>query len=107
VITYQCPKCAFSFSQSDRTWDEAVMSGSCPKCNSVLVNFAVPIKTQVSKEIKTSKQSLARSSLGYIVLIIGVLLVKFSLVMWLGIVGYTLMIFGVVIAATLSKQSSI
>jgi transcription initiation factor IIE alpha subunit len=81
VITYQCPKCAFSFNQSDRTWDEAVMSGNCPKCNSALVNFSVPIKTKISEKLKPSKQNLARSTPGYIVLIIGGLLVKFSLVM--------------------------
>lgn len=105
MITYQCPKCTFSFNQSDRTWDEAVMSGSCPKCNSVLVNFPVPIKTQVHEKLKPSKQSLARSTPGYVVLIIGGLLVKFSLVMWLGIVGYTLMVFGIVITVALNKQS--
>jgi len=81
------------------------MSGNCPKCNSALINFAVPIKTQVSKKLKPSKQSLARSTPGYIVLIIGGLLVKFSLVMWLGIVGYTLMVFGIVIVVALNKQS--
>jgi uncharacterized membrane protein len=44
VITYKCPKCAFSFNQSDRTWDEAVVSGNCPNCNSDLVGFAIPTK---------------------------------------------------------------
>jgi DNA-directed RNA polymerase subunit RPC12/RpoP len=106
VITYKCPKCSFSFNESDRSWDEALMSGSCPKCNSALVNFAVPIKAQVSEKLKLYKKSLARSTPVYIVLIIGVLLVKFSLVLWLGIVGYTLMVFGLVIAVALNKQST-
>jgi hypothetical protein len=105
VITYKCPKCAFSFNQSDRAWDEAVMSGNCPKCNSVLVNFAVPTKAQVTEKLEPTKQSLSRSTPGYVVLLIGGLLVKFSLVMWLGIVGYTLMVFGIVIAVALNKQS--
>ena len=105
MITYKCPKCAFSFNQSDRTWDEAVMSGNCPECNSALVNFAVPIKAQVTEKLKPSKKSLTRSTPGYVVLIIGGLLVKFSLVMWLGIVGYALMVFGIVMAVVLNKQS--
>jgi len=105
VITYQCPKCTFNFNQSDKTWDEAVTSGGCPKCNSALVNFPIPTKAQLSEKLKPSKQSLSRSTPGYVVLIIGGLLAKFSLVMWLGIIGYTLMVFGIVIAVALSKQS--
>ncbi len=105
MITYKCPKCAFSFNQSDRTWDEAVISGNCPKCSLALVNFAVPIKVQVSKKLIPARQNFFSSNPGYVVLIIGGLLVKFSLVMWLGIVGYTLMIFGIVIAVAFNKKS--
>jgi len=45
---------------------------------------------------KKSK-SIAISSSGYAVLIIGGLIAKFSLVMWLGIIGYTLILFGLVV----------
>jgi hypothetical protein len=105
MITYQCPKCAFSINQSDRTWDAAVMSRNCPKCNSALVNFPVHIKAQVSEKQKTSKQSLNRIAPGYVTLLVGGLLVKFSLVMWLGIVGYTLMVFGIVIVMALHNPN--
>jgi hypothetical protein len=45
---------------------------------------------------KKSK-SIAISSSGYAALIIGGLIAKFSLVMWLGVIGYTLILFGLVV----------
>lgn len=86
--------------------DKAVMFGSCPKCNSALVNFAVPTKAQVFGKLKHSKQSLSRRTPGYAVLLIGGLLIKFYLVIWLGVIGYTLMIFCIDIAVALNKQST-
>jgi len=55
-----------------------------------------------SKESKSSKK-LAVNSIGYTVLVIGGLIAKFSLVMWFGIIGYTLIVFGVVILVALNE----
>lgn len=56
----------------------------------------------VSKESKSSKK-LAVNSIGYGVLIIGGLIAKFSLLMWFGIIGYTLIVFGIVILMALNE----
>lgn len=56
MITYKCQKCAFSFNQSDKAWDEAVMSGNCPKCNSILANFVAITKAQISEKLNPSQQ---------------------------------------------------
>ncbi len=55
-----------------------------------------------NKKSKPSKK-LAANSIGYAVLVIGGLIAKFSLVMWFGIVGYTLIIFGIVILMALNE----
>jgi len=51
--------------------------------------------TKNTEEVKP--RSLAKNSFGYVALFIGGLIAKFSLVMWLGIIGYTLLIFGLLI----------
>jgi len=55
------------------------------------------------KKGSKSPKNLALSSSGYAVLIIGGLIAKFSLIMWLGIIGYTLIVFGIVIILALNE----
>ncbi len=55
-----------------------------------------------SKKSKSSKK-LAVNSIGYGVLVVGGLIAKFSLVMWFGIMDYTLVIFGIFILMALNE----
>lgn len=53
MLTYQCKKCRFSFSQADKDWDRAIIDGSCPECGEKLENFHLS-----EKEIEHVKKNL-------------------------------------------------
>ena len=58
-----------------------------------------------NNESKPSK-SWAISPLGYVALVVGGLLAKFALIMWLSVVGYTLIVFGLVIILALNENKA-
>lgn len=57
MITHKCTKCLFIFSQADKAWDVAVLSKQCPKCNTALVNFNVPIPSLKEPQVEGIKEN--------------------------------------------------
>jgi hypothetical protein len=57
MISYKCPNCTFSFNESDKAWDRAIANGTCPKCDSPLVNFSAPTTASDTKQRQNIRDS--------------------------------------------------
>jgi len=57
MISYKCPNCNFEFNESDKAWDIAIANGSCPKCDSQLVNFSTSVASSDNKQRQNIRES--------------------------------------------------
>lgn len=89
MLTYQCKKCKFSFTQADKSWDRAIINGSCPECDEKLKDFHISEKdaeylrknlkeTDLLNADKSLAEALPSHGWAYILCLLCVLFILFD-----------------------------